>query len=50
MSLITKVAKFARSPAGRKIADQAMSKAKDPSTRRKIESARAKLQQRGKQA
>jgi hypothetical protein len=48
MSLITKVAKFARSPAGRKIADKAMAKAKDPKTRSQIESARTKLQQRGK--
>ena len=48
MSLVTKLAKFARSPQGRRLADQAVRAAKDPKTKRQIESARAKLVQRGR--
>ena len=48
MSLVTKLAKFAQSPQGRKMADQAVRAAKDPKTKRQIEGARAKLMQRGK--
>jgi hypothetical protein len=50
MSLISKVAKFARSPQGRRLADQAVRAARDPKTKRQIQSARAKLQQRGRRA
>jgi hypothetical protein len=50
MSLISKVSKLARSPQGRQLADQAMRKAKDPKTKRQIESVRTKLMQRGKRA
>ena len=48
MSLISKVAKFARSPQGRRLTQQATRMANDPKTKRQIESARAKLVQRGK--
>ena len=50
MSFANKIAKFARSPQGRRLADQAVRAAKDPKTKRQIESARAKLMQRGKRA
>jgi hypothetical protein len=50
MSLVNKISKFARSPQGRRLADQAVKAAKDPKTKRQIESARAKLMQRGKRA
>ena len=43
MSLVTKIARFARSPQGRKLADRAMTAAKDPKTRKQIEDARRKL-------
>jgi hypothetical protein len=43
MSLFNKVAKFARSPQGRRMADQAVRAAKDPKTKRQIEHARARL-------
>lgn len=48
MSLISKVARFARSPQGRRLTEQAVRKARDPKTRAQIQSARAKLAQRGK--
>ena len=47
-SLLSKVAQFARSPQGRRMAGQAMRAAKDPKTRRQIEQVRARLGQRGK--
>ena len=50
MSLISKVARFARSPQGRRLTQQAVRVAKDPNTKRQIQSARAKLAQRGKRA
>jgi hypothetical protein len=50
MSMFSKLAKLAASPQGRRIADQAMRKAKDPKTRRQIDAARAKLLDRGKRA
>jgi hypothetical protein len=50
MSLVTKLAKFARSPQGRQMADKAVRAAKDPKTKRQIEAARSKLMQRGKRA
>ena len=47
MSLISKVAKFARSPQGRRMADQAVRAARDPKTKRQIESVRARLMRKG---
>ncbi len=47
MSLLTKVAKFARSPQGRRMSAQAVQAAKDPKTRRQIEQVRARLLKRG---
>jgi len=43
MSMISKLARFARSPQGQKMAQKAMEKAKDPKTRRQIDDARQKL-------
>ena len=43
MSLISKISRFARSPQGRKLADKAMTAAKDPKTRKQIDEARRKL-------
>lgn len=48
MSLISKVARFARSPQGRRLTQQAVRMAQDPKTKRQIQSARTKLAQRGK--
>jgi hypothetical protein len=48
MSLISTIARLARSPQGRRLADQAVRKARDPKTKSQIESARQRLQQRGK--
>ena len=48
MSLISKVANFAKSPQGRRLAAQAMQAAKDPKTKRQIEQVRRGLAQRGK--
>ena len=48
MSLMSSVAKFARSPQGRKMAQQAVRAAQDPKTKRQIQSLRLKLAQRGK--
>jgi hypothetical protein len=45
-SLLSKVAQFARSPQGRRLAGQATRAARDPRTRRKIEHVRARLTQR----
>ena len=47
MSLINKVAKFAKTPQGRKLTDSAMRAAKDPKTKRQIASLRGRLQKRG---
>jgi uncharacterized membrane protein YgcG len=46
MSMISKLARFARSPQGQRMARTAMEKAKDPKTRRQIDDARQKLTQR----
>lgn len=43
MSLVTKLAKFARTPQGRKLTDQALRKAKDPRTRRQIQQLTGRL-------
>ena len=48
MSLFNKVAKFARSPQGRRLADTAVRTAKDPKTKRQIEAARARLMKSGR--
>ena len=50
MSLMSKVAQFARSPQGRKMADTAVRRAKDPKTRRQIEQVRSRLMKRGNSA
>lgn len=47
MSMMNRVAKFARSPQGRRLADQAVRRAKDPKTRTQIEQVRARLMKRG---
>ena len=44
---LRKLADFARSPQGRKVASEAKRLASDPSTRRKIDEARRKMMQRG---
>jgi hypothetical protein len=43
MSMISKLARFASSPQGQRMAHKAMEKAKDPQTRRQIDDARQKL-------
>ena len=50
MSLVNKIAKLAQSPQGRRLADQAVRRAKDPKTRRQIEQVRSRLGQRNKGA
>jgi hypothetical protein len=49
-SLINRVATFARSPRGRRLADQAVRAARDPKTKRQIEHVRARLMERGRRA
>ena len=49
-SLLSKVAQFARSPQGRRMANQAVRAARDPKTRRQIDQVRARLAQRGRPA
>ena len=46
-SLITRVAQFARTPQGRRMAESAVRAARDPKTRRQMEQVRARLQRRG---
>jgi hypothetical protein len=46
MALLNKLATFARSPQGRKLAEQAKKVATDPATKRKIEDARQRLTKR----
>ncbi len=46
-SLMSKVAQFARSPQGRRLADTAVRRARDPKTRRQVEQVRARLMKRG---
>jgi len=46
-SLMSKVAQFARSPQGRRLAETAARRARDPKTRRQVEQVRARLTQRG---
>ena len=45
-SMMSKVAQFARSPQGRRLAGQAMRAARDPKTRRQVEQVRARLAER----
>ena len=47
MSLISKVARFARTPQGQRLTKQAVRMARDPKTKRQIQSARARLMKRG---
>jgi hypothetical protein len=42
-SLFSKVAQFARSPQGRKLAEQARRRANDPATRARIEQVRQRM-------
>jgi hypothetical protein len=44
---MSKVAQFARSPQGRRLADTAVRRARDPKTRRQVEQVRTRLMQRG---
>jgi hypothetical protein len=46
-SLLSKVAQFARSPQGRRLAGQAVKAARDPKTRRQIEQVRQRMATRG---
>lgn len=46
MSFITRVAKFASSPQGRRLANQAKTWASDPKNRQKIEDARKRIAQK----
>ena len=46
MSLMRNVARFARSPQGRKMLDEAKRMSKDPETRRKLEGFRAQMAKR----
>jgi hypothetical protein len=46
-SLLSKVAQFARSPQGRRLAGQATRAARDPKTRRQVEQVRRRLTERG---
>jgi len=43
MSMISKVAQFARSPQGRRLTHQAIRMAQDPKTKRQIQLARTRL-------
>jgi hypothetical protein len=49
-SLLSRVAHFARSPQGRRLAGQATRAARDPKRRRQIEQVRARLTRRGRSA
>jgi hypothetical protein len=44
---LQQIATLARSPQGRKVADEAKRLAKDPATRRKIDDARRRVMKRG---
>jgi hypothetical protein len=44
---LRQIAKFARSPQGRKVAEEAKRLAKDPATRRRIDDARKRVMARG---
>ena len=46
-SLLSRVTQMAKSPQGRRMADQAMRAARDPKTRRQLEQVRSRLTKRG---
>jgi hypothetical protein len=48
MSLLTKITRFARSPQGRRLTDQAMAYARSPEGKRKIADVRRQLASRRK--
>jgi hypothetical protein len=48
MSLLSKITRFARSPQGRRMTQQAMTYARSPEGKRKIAQARQRLAARGK--
>ena len=48
MPLVSKLAQFARSPQGRRLAAQAMQAAKDPKTRKQLEEARRRFASKGR--
>jgi hypothetical protein len=48
VSLLNRISKFATSPQGRKLTEQAKKVASDPETKRKIEDARQRLTKRNK--
>jgi len=49
-SFFKQLSKLARSPEGRKVADEAKRLARDPETRRKIDEARRQIMRRGRGA
>ena len=50
MSFMGRIGKFARSPEGKKLIEQAQDLAKDPHTKQRIEDARQRLVKKGKPA
>jgi hypothetical protein len=46
MSILTKISRFARSPQGRRMTQQAMTYARSPEGKRKLAQARARLARR----
>ena len=48
MSLLTKISRFARSPQGRRMTQQAMNYARSPQGKRKIAQVRKQLASRGR--
>lgn len=47
MSLLSKAAKFAKTPQGKKLTAQAMNVAKDPKTKQQIAGLRARIAKKG---
>jgi hypothetical protein len=47
---LTQLARFARSPQGRRVAEEAKRLAKDPATRKRIDEARRRIMSRGRPA
>ena len=50
MSFMGRIGKFAKSPQGKKLINQAQEMAKDPETKKKIEDARHRLMKKDKPA
>jgi hypothetical protein len=48
VSILNRITKFANTPQGRRLTEQAKKVASDPETKRKIEDARRRLTKRGK--